>query len=121
MPSDADWFSPLTIFLAGLLGAAGVVAAAGASHAEDTRILGALALVALTHAPALLAFGLSSVQGRLLRIGAMVIAMGACVFCADLATRHFLGSALFPMSAPFGGTAIIAGWLIVAVGGLARH
>ena len=57
-------------------------------------------------------------NGKVLRVGAIVIAIGACFFCADLAVRHFLGSALFPMSAPFGGTAIIAGWLIVAVGGL---
>ena len=118
MPSDAGRFGPLTIFLAGILGAAGIAAAAGASHIEDARILGALALVALTHASALVAFGLSPVRGRLLRIGAMVITIGACVFCADLAARHFLGSGLFPMSAPLGGTAIIAGWLTVSVGGL---
>jgi uncharacterized membrane protein YgdD (TMEM256/DUF423 family) len=118
MPSDVDRFSRLTIFLAGILGAAGVAAAAGASHTDDPRILGALALIALSHAPALIAFGLSSVKGKALRVGAIVIAAGACFFCADLAARHFLGSALFPMSAPFGGMAIIAGWLIVAVGGL---
>jgi uncharacterized membrane protein YgdD (TMEM256/DUF423 family) len=118
MQSDADWFNRLTIFLAGILGAAGVAAAAGASHAEDTRLLGALALIALTHAPALLAFGLSSVKGKLLRAGAIVLAIGACLFSADLVMRHFFGSALFPMSAPIGGTAIIAGWLIVAGGGL---
>lgn len=115
---STDWFSRLTIFLAGILGAAGVAAAAGASHTADTRLLGGLALIALSHAPALLAFGLSSVTGPVLRIGAAVIAIGACLFCADLAARHFLGSALFPMSAPFGGTAIIAGWLIVAIGAI---
>ena len=118
MTHDTDWFSRLTIFLAGILGAAGVAAAAGASHSADPRVLGALALIALSHAPALLAFGLSAVQGRILRIGALVIALGACLFSADLAARHFFGGALFPMSAPFGGTAIIAGWVIVAVGGL---
>jgi uncharacterized membrane protein YgdD (TMEM256/DUF423 family) len=118
MRNDIDWFGRLTIFLAGILGAAGVAAAAGASHTEDTRVLGALALIALSHAPALLAFGLASVTGKVLRVGAVVIALGACLFSADLAARHFLGSALFPMSAPFGGTAIIAGWLIVAVGAI---
>jgi uncharacterized membrane protein YgdD (TMEM256/DUF423 family) len=118
MTTDIDWFGRLAIFLAGILGAAGVAAAAGASHSEDPRVLGALALIALSHAPALLAFGLIAVQGRVLRVGAVVIALGACLFCADLAARHFLGGALFPMSAPFGGTAIIAGWIIVAVGGL---
>jgi uncharacterized membrane protein YgdD (TMEM256/DUF423 family) len=52
MQSDIDWFSRLTILLAGILGAAGVAAAAGASHSDDTRVLGALALIALSHAPA---------------------------------------------------------------------
>jgi uncharacterized membrane protein YgdD (TMEM256/DUF423 family) len=118
MQSDADWFSRLTIFLAGILGAAGVAAAAGASHSDDPRVLGALALIALSHAPVLLAFGLSSVTGKMLRVGAAAIAAGACLFSADLAARHFLGGGLFPMSAPFGGTAIIAGWLMVAAGGL---
>jgi uncharacterized membrane protein YgdD (TMEM256/DUF423 family) len=121
MQREIDWFGRLTIFLAGILGAAGVAAAAGASHTEDTRVLGALALIALSHAPALLAFGLASVTGKVLRAGAIVIALGACLFSADLAARHFLGGALFPMSAPFGGTAIIAGWLMVAVGGLTRR
>jgi uncharacterized membrane protein YgdD (TMEM256/DUF423 family) len=64
---------------------------------------------------------MSSVRGKVLRTGAIVVAIGACLFSADLAARHFLGAGLFPMSAPFGGTAIIAGWLIVAVGGLLRH
>jgi uncharacterized membrane protein YgdD (TMEM256/DUF423 family) len=119
MTNNANWFSRLTIFLAGLLGAGGVAAAAGASHAGDARILGALALIALSHAPALLAFGLASVKGGLLRSGAIIIGVGACLFSGDLAARHFLGGGLFPMSAPFGGTAIIAGWLIVAIAGLA--
>jgi uncharacterized membrane protein YgdD (TMEM256/DUF423 family) len=30
--------------------------------------------------------------------------------------RHFTGAALFPMAAPIGGTALIAGWLILALG-----
>ena len=55
MPSDADWFSRLTIFLAGILGAAGVAAAAGARQ-RRSAVLRALALIALSHAPALLAF-----------------------------------------------------------------
>jgi uncharacterized membrane protein YgdD (TMEM256/DUF423 family) len=118
MPSDADWFNRLAIVLAGILGAAGTAAAAGASHAGDQRIFGALALIALANAPALLAFGLLPAKGWLMRTGALVIAAGAILFCADLAARHFWGSALFPMSAPFGGTAIIAGWLIVALAGL---
>lgn len=115
--SNTEKFNRLALFLAGLLGAGGVAAAAGASHAGDERVVGAIALIALVHAAVLLAFGLSSVTGVLLRAGAITIGAGACLFSADLAARHFLGRGLFPMSAPFGGTAIIAGWLLVALAG----
>jgi uncharacterized membrane protein YgdD (TMEM256/DUF423 family) len=98
---------------AGLLGAAGVVAAAGASHAGDERILGNLALIALTQAPAVLALGLYAPATLLLRIATTCIAAGAIVFCADLAMRHFTGHALFPMSAPIGGSGMILGWALL--------
>ena len=39
---------------------------------------------------------------------------------ADLLARDFLGSRLFPMSAPIGGTLLIAGWLAIAVSALWR-
>ena len=83
-----------------------------------TRSFGPLALVALTQAPALLAFGLVPVRGICLRAGACAIGLGAALFCADLAVRHFLGPHLFPYAAPIGGTAMIAGWIAVAIGGL---
>ena len=114
---STEKFTRLALFLAGVLGAGGVAAAAAASHADDERIFGAIALIALVHAAVLLAFGLSSVTGLLLRTGALVIGAGACLFSADLAARHFLGQGLFPMSAPFGGTAIIGGWVLVALAG----
>lgn len=108
----------ILVVVAGLLGAAGVAAAAASSHGDDARTLGALALIALTQAPALLAIGLSANPSPTLRIGGAVIAAGAILFCADLAARHIGGTALFPMSAPVGGTAIIAGWLVVALSAL---
>ena len=52
-----NWFSRLALFLAGVLGAGGVAAAAASAHTGDA-LLGPLALVALAQAPALLAFGL---------------------------------------------------------------
>jgi uncharacterized membrane protein YgdD (TMEM256/DUF423 family) len=114
MSTDFDWFSRLAIAIAGILGAAGVAAAAAASHKGDTRILGSLALIALTQAPAVLALGLYA-GGRTLRVATAVIGLGALVFSADLALRHFTGGRLFPMSAPLGGTAMIVGWLILIV------
>ena len=114
----SDWFSPIMILVAGLLGAAGVASAAASSHAADGPRFASLALVALTQAPALLALGLYAGPGTALRIGGLVIAFGALLFCLDLGARHFLGSGLFPMAAPLGGTSMILGWLLVAIGGL---
>lgn len=112
-----DWFNRLALFLAGALGAAGVAAAAASAHTGDA-LLEPLALVALTQAPALLAFGLTPLKGLCLRAGACAIGGGAVLFTADLAVRHVLGPHLFPYAAPIGGTAMIAGWIAVAVGGL---
>lgn len=112
------WFSPAMIFLAGLLGAAGIAAAAASSHASDGPRFASLALIALTQAPVLLALGLYAGPGIVIRTGGLIIAAGALLFCLDLAGRHFMGSGLFPMSAPLGGMAMIAGWLVVAFGGL---
>jgi uncharacterized membrane protein YgdD (TMEM256/DUF423 family) len=115
MPSF-DWFTRLAIVIAGLLGAAGIAAAAGATHTGDTRLLGALALVALTQAPAILALTLLG-RSIVFRIATAGIALGAVVFSADIAMRHFTVNGLFPMSAPLGGILMIAGWLAVAVAG----
>jgi uncharacterized membrane protein YgdD (TMEM256/DUF423 family) len=98
-----------------------MAAAAAASHAGDERILGPLALIALTQAPALLAIALAAPAGRIFRAGAILIALGAVIFTADLALRHFTGNRLFPLSAPIGGTAMIAGWLVLAVCGLLKR
>jgi uncharacterized membrane protein YgdD (TMEM256/DUF423 family) len=43
--------------------------------------------------------------------------VGASLFSADIALRTMEGARLFPMAAPTGGTAMIVGWLLVAVSG----
>ena len=68
-------------------------------------------------APALLALTLLATT-NLLRIATLTLAGGATLFCADLAARHLFGGGLFPFSAPLGGMAMIAGWVLVGVGGL---
>ena len=114
MPTGLDWFSRLSLAIAGILGAAGVGAAASASHAGDDRVLGALALVALTQAPALVALALLAGRWWLIRAAASLIGLGALMFCGDLASRHFGdGSALIPMLAPAGGIVLIGGWLLL--------
>ena len=107
------WFNRLAIAVAGILGAAGVAAAAGATHTGDQAILGPLALIALTQAPAVLALGLFAGSGRIVRPATALIGLGALFFSADLAARHFTGSGLFPLSAPLGGGAMIAGWVLL--------
>jgi uncharacterized membrane protein YgdD (TMEM256/DUF423 family) len=116
--THSGWFSRILLLVAGLLGAGGMAAAAAASHTGDTHILGNLALIALTQAPALLAIALLAPQGRIFRAGAILITAGAVIFTLDLALRHFTGNRLFPMSAPIGGAAMIAGWLTVAASAL---
>ena len=114
MPSEI--FRRPVVLVAALLGTAGVAAAAGATHSGDQALLGPLALVALTHAPALIALAAYRPQLRLPSCATIFIALGAILFSADLATRHFTGHALFPHAAPTGGTALIVGWLILALG-----
>jgi len=108
-----DWFPRLAVIVAGVLGASGIAAAAGASHAGDASILVPLSLIALTQAPAVLALGLHAAATRFLRLATAVIAVGALIFVADLAARHFTGTALFPLAAPVGGGALILGWLLL--------
>jgi uncharacterized membrane protein YgdD (TMEM256/DUF423 family) len=113
-------FTRIAIIAAGVLGATGVVAAAAASHTGDERILGNLALIALTQAPAILALGLYAPASLLTRIATTCIGAGALLFSADLAMRHFTGTALFPMSAPIGGSAMILGWALLVPAGAMR-
>ena len=109
------------IALAGLCGAAGVGLSAAAAHAGGGNLATAAAML-LAHAPALLAIGLSirTTGNRLLGAGALVLALGLLLFCGDLLARHYLGGRLFPMAAPAGGIALIAGWLLVAASALMR-
>jgi uncharacterized membrane protein YgdD (TMEM256/DUF423 family) len=118
MPTDFNWFNRISLAAAGILGAAGVAAAAAASHSGHERVLGALALVALTHAPALVALTVFSGTGWLFRGAMSSIGLGALLFSGDLAARYFIGSAIFPMSAPLGGLLLIGGWLLVTLAAL---
>ncbi|MBJ3783802.1 DUF423 domain-containing protein [Devosia sediminis] len=104
------------LVLAGLLGAAGVAAAAGASHGES-RNLSAIAMIFLAHAPVLLVLALYG-RGRMLLAAGFLLAIGTALFGADLAMRECLGHGLFPGATPLAGGAMILGWLALAVAGL---
>jgi uncharacterized membrane protein YgdD (TMEM256/DUF423 family) len=114
----ANTGSRILVLAGGLCGAAGVALSAAAAHLGGAFV-GTAASFLLMHAPVFLAVGLIGAN-RLLRIASLVLLVGLLLFCGDLLARDFLGSRLFPMSAPIGGTLLIAGWLAVAGSALLR-
>ncbi len=107
------------IGLAGLYGAAGVGLAAAAAHLAPGSSLDSAALMALVHAPAMLAT-LAAIYGGVLNrrfglMGLACFALGVALFSGDISTRVFTGHPLFPMAAPSGGMVLIGGWLILAL------
>ena len=108
--SSSIWAYPTIFFLHTI----GLIFTAGASIIINTRLLGALP--ELPVAP----------LARYLRpiwIGFWVTTMsGVIMLASDIQTK--LGNRLFPLSAPLGGLAMIAGWLmlvVVAIVGHGRH
>jgi uncharacterized membrane protein YgdD (TMEM256/DUF423 family) len=113
MISEPAWFSRLAIAVAGILGAVGIAAAAGATHLGDTRVLGSLSLIALSQAPAVLVLALVAGRHWSTQLATALIGLGALVFSADLAALHFMGASPLPIAAPIGGSAMILGWLVL--------
>jgi hypothetical protein len=108
--------------LAGLLGAGGVALAAAAAHVAQGSSLDSAALIALVHAPTILA-GLAGLRSGVLhrRMGLLAIAglgLGTVLFSGDLAIRVFAGHSLFPMAAPSGGLILIGAWLLLGLSGI---
>jgi uncharacterized membrane protein YgdD (TMEM256/DUF423 family) len=109
----------LLIFVAGLMGSAGVVLAAMAAHGDNaTRLLPASSML-LFHAPAVIGAVLlidrALVAPRVALVAACGLAAGAVLFAGTLTLHQFAGRPLFPMSAPTGGTLMILSWLLFAV------
>jgi uncharacterized membrane protein YgdD (TMEM256/DUF423 family) len=117
-------FSALLAAFAGLMGASGVAAAAASAHMPGGARLSSVALVLIAHAAAILALTLRSretgLAARLWLVSALVLALGAALFSADIALLTLRGARLFPMAAPTGGVAMIVGWLIASGAGLAE-
>jgi uncharacterized membrane protein YgdD (TMEM256/DUF423 family) len=112
---------PAILFIAGLMGLFGVVAAAAASHGADPRLLGGASAMCLAHAPALVALYAAWPMMRTAAPAALLLSAGTALFAADLTARHFLGDGLFPMSAPAGGALMMLGWLAIAAGALFKR
>ena len=109
----------ILVLVAGLLGAAGVALAAAAAHLSSAPPLQSAALMALVHAPAILA-ALGARRVDLLAKGVGLIgigglAIGVILFSGDLVVRAFLDHSLFPMAAPTGGMILILSWIILAI------
>lgn len=100
----------------GLCGALGVALSAMAAH-RGGAFTGTAASFLLMHAPVFLAIGLVG-GNRILRAGGLVLLVGLVVFSGDLLARDFLGSRLFPLAAPVGGTLLMVGWLAIAASAL---
>src|SRR5512139_2970623 len=110
------------LVLAGLMGAAGIVLAAAAAHGAPGAGLDSAGYLLLIHAAAVTGGTALMHQAMLSRTAGPValagFALGAALFAGDVAARAYLGSRLFPMATPAGGTILIASWLALAFAAL---
>ena len=110
------------MIVAGLAGAAGVALAAAGAHIAGAERLATAGQMAMAQAPALLALGLyGTARGRLMTLSAVLIAVGVLVFAGALAFHDLSGSAALAFVAPWGGTAMIIGWLGIIAAAVMRR
>lgn len=120
LPHSAPGTAHRALILAGgLAGAAGVALSALAAH-EGGGNIATVAAILFAHAPVLLCIGLLG-RGRAAASGGAIVLIGMVLFCGDLLMRRYAGVRLFPYAAPAGGTAMIAGWLVIALSALSRR
>jgi uncharacterized membrane protein YgdD (TMEM256/DUF423 family) len=114
--------SRIHILLAALMGAAGVALWAMAAHRGGPSAVTAAQML-LIHAPAVLGLTacrkLGLLRDRLASLAAAGMILGAALFSGDIAARAFMGSGLFPMAAPAGGSLLILAWLTAGAAALA--
>jgi uncharacterized membrane protein YgdD (TMEM256/DUF423 family) len=118
-----NWF----IVFSGLFGATGVIAGAIGSHVlsariatEDLEIFSTVVLYLLVHASVLCLCGLTRHTqhgNRWFELAGWLLIVGIILFCGGLITRSIIASPLPGPIAPIGGSALILGWLAIAVGG----
>ena len=106
------------LLAASLVGASGVALSAAAAHQGVANVATAATFL-LTHAPAFLALSLLT-GNRVRSFGSWTLLLGLVIFSGDLLARAYLGTRLFPMTAPSGGVLMIGGWLAVAASALIR-
>ena len=108
--------------MGGLAGAAGVALAARAAHGGGA-FTQTISTMLLLHAPLFVALGLSAAAqaNKVLKFAGLLLMAGLAVFCLDLYVRDMGAARLFPFAAPVGGSAMILGWLGVALSALAAR
>jgi uncharacterized membrane protein YgdD (TMEM256/DUF423 family) len=101
----------MSLVIAGLMGAGGVVLAAAAAHAKSAMGFYGAGYLLLFHAAAVLSGVALLQQGLLLRPLVLGVLSGwvpgSALFAGDIALRAFVGYRLFPMAAPTGGVVLL--------------
>ena len=113
-------FAALLGFLAVALGAFGAHALDGRLTAQGTEWWHTATLYALPHAAAALAVALSG-RGGLVGTGGWLIATGAAIFAGTLYAMALGAPLWFGAITPVGGISMLAGWALVAIGGVNRR
>lgn len=117
-------FRRLLVLFAGLLGAAGVAAAAAAAHMTSDPALATAAQFLMIGAVALAACAALGIAGgrgwSFADIGGGLIGLGTALFSGALAARVLWDISIFPMAAPTGGMVLIAGWVALGLAAFQR-
>jgi len=112
----------ILLFLACLMGAAGVALMAASAHGAPGTGLDSAGSLLLFHAAAVIASVAILAQGLVWRplgvAAAIGFVLGTTLFAADVAMRAYAGHRLFPMAAPAGGIVLIVSWLTLGVSAL---
>ncbi len=116
--------------IGGLAGCAGVALGALAAHALRARIdaaglqtLDTVSKYLLIHGLLLVAVALwmrVAADALMLRLAGLCVVVGIFCFCGGLSTSIIAGWRAFGAAAPFGGTALMAGWLLLALYGMTK-
>lgn len=117
----------LFVSLGGLFGAAGVIGGALGAHvfkarldAEAMGVYQTAVLYCLLHAMMLVVSGLRLRQfpaSRTLRFAGAAFGLGILLFSGSLLLKTLWGPGWWSSLAPKGGSAFIAGWLLIALSG----
>ncbi len=117
-------FRRLIVLLSGLMGAAGVAAAAAGAHMNaDPNLTTAAYFLMLGAAGAIAVVALAAARGPRFGVadaGGGLVMLGALLFGGALALRALWGLVIFPMAAPTGGTMLILGWVVVGLSAFQR-